>query len=320
MLIDDVTIRVKAGDGGRGGVAFQGIKMALGPTGGKGGHGGSVYLEGVSDISALAPFRFKKVVEAKAGENGRKQFVDGERGKDLIVPIPVGTVVHNLDTGVDREVTKISERLLVAEGGRGGRGNFHFRSSTNTSPRQFEQGKQGDICHLRLELRLIADVGLVGLPNAGKSSLLNTLTAARAKVANYPFTTLEPNLGAYYDLIIADIPGIIEGASGGKGLGTKFLRHISRTRVIFHLISLESEDMLGDYTTIRSELEKHDLIFKKKKEYVILTKTDMVDANVIKKAMTRLKKYKPIAISIIDDTSLVQVKKILNELAKEKFI
>ncbi|HEY4482710.1 MAG TPA: GTPase ObgE [Candidatus Paceibacterota bacterium] len=320
MLVDDVTIKVKGGDGGRGSVAFQSVKMALGPTGGSGGHGGSVYLVGVSDISALKQFRFQKDVIAKDGENGRKQFVDGERGGELRVPVPVGTVVHNVDTNTTREIVKVGEELLVAKGGRGGKGNFHFRSSTNTTPKEFQPGLPGEIFNLRLELRLIADVGLVGLPNAGKSSLLNTLTRASAKVANYPFTTLEPNLGAYFDLLIADIPGIIEGASEGKGLGVKFLRHVARTRVLFHLISLESADVLADYKTIRNELETYDPIFKEKKEFVILTKTDMVTPEVAKAAMTKLKKHKPIAISVIDDASLESVKKILNALAKEKHV
>ena len=326
MLVDDVTIKVKGGDGGRGAVAFQGIKMALGPTGGSGGHGGSVYLVGVSDISALKQFRFQKDVIAKDGENGRKQFVDGERGGELRVPVPVGTVVQNIDTNTTREIVKVGEELLVAKGGRGGKGNFHFRSSTNTTPKEFQPGLPGEIFNLRLELRLIADVGLVGLPNAGKSSLLNTLTRASAKVANYPFTTLEPNLGAYFDLLIADIPGIIEGASEGKGLGVKFLRHVSRTRVLFHLISLESEDVLADYKTIRNELETYDPIFKEKKEFVILTKTDMVTPVAVKTAITKLKAISkkieapPIAISVIDDKSLEAVKKILNELVKEKHV
>ena len=326
MLVDDVTIKVKGGDGGRGAVAFQGIKMALGPTGGSGGNGGSLYLEGVSDISALKKFRYEKDVIAKNGENGRKQFVDGERGGELNVPVPVGTVVHNVDTNTTREIVKVGERLLVAKGGRGGKGNFHFRSSTNTSPKEFQPGLPGEVFNLHLELRLIADVGLVGLPNAGKSSLLNALTRATAKVGSYQFTTLEPNLGAYFELLIADIPGLIEGASEGKGLGVKFLKHVARTRVLFHLISLESEDVLADYKTIRNELETYDPIFKEKKEFVILTKSDMVSPDVVKSAIAKLKaKSKkleavPIALSVIDDKSLEAVKKILNELAKEKHV
>lgn len=311
MLVDDVTIRVRAGSGGRGSVAFQKVKMALGPTGGSGGHGGDVFVEGVSDIGALSDFRYRKLLAAEDGQEGRSQFRDGDRGAPLVIKVPVGTIVHNIDTGADREILKIGERLLVAKGGLGGKGNFLYRSSTNTSPKEFQPGLPGDEFTLRLELRLIADVGFVGLPNAGKSSLLNALTRAAAKVANYPFTTLEPNLGAYFDLIIADIPGLIEGASEGKGLGVKFLRHVARTRVIFHLISAESENPERDYKIIRNELEKFDPIFRDKKEYVFLTKMDLDPKAKLKGA---------IPISMNDSKSIDAVKKILNEIAKEKHI
>jgi len=316
MLIDDVTIRVRAGAGGRGAVAFQKVKMALGPTGGSGGHGGDVYLEGVSDIGALEAYRYKKEVAAEDGQAGRSQFRDGDRGDTLYLKVPVGTIAHNIDTGVDREILKIGERLLVAKGGRGGKGNFLYRSSTNTSPKESQPGLSGDAFSFRLELRLIADVGFVGLPNAGKSSLLNALTRAQAKVANYPFTTLEPNLGAYYDLILADIPGLIEGASEGKGLGTKFLRHIARTKVIFHLVSAENDDPERDYKIVRSELETHDPIFKQKKEYVFISKSDM--ATDPKKIKVASQKLKALPTSVIDDGSLKQVRKILDEIAKAK--
>src|SRR3989344_5869673 len=224
--------------------------MSLGPTGTRGGNGGSIYFEGVSDLGALGQFRFKKKLEAENGAPGRGQFRDGEAGEDLILKVPVGTVIHNLTTEKDTEITKTRERVLVAKGGFGGKGNFHFRSSTNTTPKQFQPGLPGERFDFRLELKLIADVGLVGLPNAGKSALLNELTMAKAKVANYPFTTLEPNLGVYYDLILADIPGLIEGASAGKGLGIKFLRHIERTKILFHLVSAESENPLKDYYAV----------------------------------------------------------------------
>lgn len=321
MLIDDVTIRVKAGNGGRGAVAFQRNMMSLGPTGATGGHGGSVYLEGVSDLAALNHFRNRKEFNAMNGGEGRGQFRDGANGENLVLMVPVGTVAHNLDSSADQEVIRIGERLLVAAGGKGGKGNFHFRSSRNTSPKQFQLGLPGEHFTLRLELKLIADVGLIGLPNVGKSSLLNELTSAQAKVANYAFTTLEPNLGAYHGgLIIADLPGLIEGASKGKGLGDKFLRHIERTRVLFHLVSAEAEDVVRDYKTIRQELGEYRTELLDKPEYVFLSKSDAVPAAELKSKLAALRRRNShaAAISIIDPASLEQVRKILNQLAQAK--
>ena len=237
MLIDDVTIKIAAGHGGKGAVAFDKNKMAIGPAGGSGGNGGSIIFEGIPDIGGLRQFRFRKVVEAENGADGRGQYLDGHDGQNLTLKVPTGTVIHNLTTGAHTEITKNGGKVLIAQGGKGGKGNFLFRSPHDTSPTRFQPGLPGDAFDVRLELKLIASIGLVGLPNAGKSSLINELTAANSKVANYPFTTLEPSLGAYYELIIADIPGLIEGASGGKGLGIKFLRHIERTQTIFHLVS-----------------------------------------------------------------------------------
>lgn len=330
MLIDDVIIKVKAGNGGKGAVAFNKNKMALGPVGGSGGKGGSVYVEGISDLSVLDQFRYKKEVEAKNGSDGKNQFNDGPNGEDLILKVPVGTVIRNIDGARSlertrdlagaREILKIGERILIAKGGLGGKGNFHFRSPTNTSPKQFQEGLPGEHCTVRLELKLIADVGLIGLPNAGKSSLLNELTKAQSKVANYPFTTLEPNLGAYYELILADIPGLIEGASIGKGLGIQFLRHIERTKILFHLISAESEDPIKDYNTIKKELEKYSKELLKKTEYVFLSKSDAVPAEEMKKKIAALKKIHDhiLPISIHDWDSLEKVKKILNEIKADK--
>ncbi len=320
MLIDDVTIEIIAGNGGKGAVAFDKNLGAKGPAGAHGGNGGNVYAEGVSDLSALNQFRFKKELRAEKGEDGRSQFRDGVTGKDLIVKVPVGTVLHNLTSEAEVEITKIGERILVAKGGRGGKGNFHFRSPINTSPTEFQEGTPGEHFTVRLELKMIADVGLIGLPNVGKSSLLNELTNAKARVANYQFTTLEPNLGTYYELILADIPGLIEGASAGKGLGIKFLRHIERTKILFHLISAESEYPGKDYRTVKNELKKYNAALAKRKEYIFLTKTDMMDEKELKKKTTALKKLKlsPIPISIYDDKSLEKVKKILNEIQKKK--
>jgi len=321
MLIDDVKIRLKAGHGGRGAVAFNKVMMSLGPTGGNGGKGGSIYLEGVSDISALSQFRGKKEVLAENGQDGRPQFHDGEDGKDIVLKVPIGTLVHNLSTGEDLEIITIGQRLLVVKGGRGGKGNFKFRSSTNTSPTEFQEGLSGEEYELRLELKLIADVGFVGLPNVGKSSLLNELTNAKSKVANYPFTTLDPNLGVYYELVLADVPGLIEGASDNKGLGIKFLRHIDRTKTLFHFISSESFDPVKDYKIIRNELGTYNKKLLDKTEYVFLSKSDLLDKKKIKEKLDKLKKIgkKVIPISVIDDKSIKHVEKILRDIIKQKY-
>ncbi len=320
MLIDNVIIRAKAGDGGDGAVAFNKTKMALGPVGGNGGNGGSIYFEGVSDLGALAQFRNKKDITAKDGGNGRGDFVDGPDGDDLILKIPVGTVITKLETGETQEIIKVGDRIKAAQGGWGGKGNYKFRSSLNTSPKQFQPGKPGQEFRIKLELKLIADVGLIGLPNAGKSSLLNELTGAHAKVANYPFTTLEPSLGVYYELILADIPGLIEGASEGRGLGIKFLQHIERTKILFHLISAESDNLAGDYKVIRRELGKYSKELESKKEYLFLSKYDILPEKDVKKKMAILKKLNKNAsiLSIHDEAALKKVQDILNKIKDSK--
>ena len=320
MIVDDVKITVIAGHGGKGFVAFSGTKMSQGPTGGNGGNGGSVFIEGVSDLGALRQFRFKKENKAKDGQNGKSKLNDGHDAEDLILYVPVGTAAHILQTGKDIEINKIGQRKIVAGGGRGGRGNFLFRSATNTSPMQFEEGKPGESFEIRLELKMIADVGFIGLPNVGKSSLLNELTNAKSKVANYPFTTLEPNLGVYYDLILADIPGLIEGASEGKGLGTKFLRHIERTKILFHLITADSADPISDHKTVRAELEKYNSLLLEKPEYIFISKSDTAAKDLVEQIKDDFKKMgkEAFAISIIDAGSLDNVKKILNRLISEK--
>lgn len=321
MIVDEVTIRVSAGSGGKGAVAFNTTKMALGPVGGNGGKGGSVFIEGISSLAALNKFRFKKEFKAENGQDGRSKFRDGQTGKDLILPVPIGTVIHNLETGRDIEIIKINQKEMIALGGKGGRGNFLFRSSTNTTPKEFEEGRPGQSLTIRLELKMIADVGFIGLPNVGKSSLLNELTNAQSKVANYPFTTLEPNLGAYYGLILADIPGIIEGASKGKGLGIKFLRHIERTKVLFHFIAADSQNPKEDYRTVRRELEIYSKLLLENPEYIILSKEDAVSPDILYAVQEELKKLNKnvIPVSVYDDESLEPVKKILNNLIKEKF-
>ena len=320
MLIDDVEIRILAGHGGKGAVAFNTNLKSLGPVGGSGGKGGSVYCEGVSDLSALRRFRFKKEFSAEDGRDGRGQFRDGHGGNDLILKIPVGTVIHNLGTGSEINVEKSNERILLAKGGIGGKGNFQFRSSRNTSPKHAQPGMPGESFPFRLELKFIADIGFVGLPNVGKSSLLNALTNARSKVANYPFTTLEPNLGVYYELILADIPGLIEGSSSGRGLGMKFLRHIERTHILFHFISAESPNLLKDYRVIRKELGAWNSALLKKPERLFLTKSDVVTSKELDKKLSVLKKIDPraISISVNDAESIKNVEKILNSIKDEK--
>jgi GTPase len=319
MLIDDIKIRVRAGKGGNGMAAFNKTKMNLGPTGGNGGNGGNIYIEGITDLGSLLQFRYKKEIKAEKGENAKSRD-DGAGGKDLVLKVPVGTVVHNLTNGKNFEIVSMGQKIFLAKGGIGGKGNYFFKSSINTTPIEFEEGTPGEEFELRLELKLIADVGLIGLPNAGKSSLLNRLTNARSKVANYPFTTLNPNLGVYYELILADIPGLIEGASKGKGLGDKFLRHIERTKTIFHLVSCESKDPAKDYQTIRNELGAYNKDLLLKQEYVFLSKSDELAKEELEEKLKVLRKKVPqaIPISIIDDKSIEQVEIILRKLIEKK--
>ena len=319
-MIIDITIRIQAGKGGDGIIAFNKNKGDKGPTGGRGGNGGNISFMGVSDLGALNALRNAKVFKAEDGKNGRHQLNDGTAGEDLTIKVPVGTVIHNLTTNISQEIVKVGEQILIAKGGHGGKGNFLFRGPHATSPKRFQEGLPGEQFNIHLELKMIADVGIIGLPNVGKSSLLNELTKAKSKVANYHFTTLEPHLGVYYDLILADIPGLIEGASEGKGLGVKFLRHIERTRVLFHLISAESEDPVKDYKAIRKELGAYNKSLLEKDEYLFLSKTDMTDTATIKKKLAKLKKLNKNAsvLSIHDIDAITSVQKILNKIAKEK--
>ena len=315
MLTDEVKIKVEAGRGGDGIVAFDKVKMSLGPTGGRGGDGGSVWFSGVADIFALNKYKHLKKHHAPDGKDGRGNRSDGPAGKDLALTVPIGTVVHNLGTGKTFEITEVGQKVLAAKGGIGGRGNFYFRSGSLTSPKKFEKGKPGAEYDFMLELRLIADIGLIGLPSAGKSSLLNELTAANVKTAAYHFTTLEPNLGVMdlqkSRIILADIPGLIEGASGGRGLGIKFLRHIQRTKALLHCISLESEDLAEDYRTIRQELVNYDPALDGKKELILLTKKDLVsekELQVKKKTLEKEIGARIITVSIHDFDSLEELK------------
>lgn len=317
MLIDDITIEVTAGTGGAGTVAFSRTKMTLGPTGGSGGKGGDVYLQGTEDIGALRAFRFQKNIQAGNGEEGRQKLRDGRAGEDAIKKVPVGTVIHNLATGETREITTIGQLIPVARGGKGGKGNFLFRSSTNTTPEEQEEGKKGEEATLRLELKLIADIGIIGLPNAGKSSLLNELTRANSKVANYPFTTLEPNLGVYQSLVLADIPGIIEGASQGKGLGLKFLRHVERTSILIHLVSAESSNPKEDYNLIRKELGQYNPALLRKEEYVFMSKSDCVSEQELEQKIEQMG-MNATPLSILSNQGMERLKSILTHAEEKK--
>ncbi len=319
MLIDNVRIRAKAGKGGKGAVAWSRIKMTLGPAGGNGGAGGDVYLEAVSDLGALRRYRAKKVFAAEDGEDGRGSLRDGRGAPALVLPVPRGTTVHNLTLGTDQELVKLGERVRVAKGGRGGKGNFQYRSSTNTSPKQFQDGLPGEENELELELKLIADIGLIGLPNIGKSSFLNEVTNAESRVANYAFTTLEPHLGVYHGLVLADIPGLIEGASSGKGLGVKFLRHIERTRILFHFISAETADPLRDYAVVRREMGAYNPELLKKPEYIVISKADAAPKERLSEIARALAPQNKdiLAVSIYDLERMTEARKLLEEIERE---
>lgn len=278
MFIDELTLYFKAGRGGDGVVRWlhEKGKDKGGPSGGNGGKGGDVYAVGVRDIGILSAYRNVKVFEAQPGEAGSKNLKQGAEGPDIEIKLPLGSRLTNLTTGHSLELLEEGEKVLLLKGGRGGLGNEHFKGSTNISPKQWTPGEEGEESEFKIELLLIVDLGLIGLPNAGKSSMLNALTSARSKVGNFPFTTLEPSLGSFYGLILADIPGLIEGAAEGKGLGHKFLRHIERTKALIHCISAESERPLEDYQVVRRELELYNKDIMGKHEVVVLTKVDMI--------------------------------------------
>jgi GTP-binding protein len=318
MLTDEVKIKVHAGKGGDGVVAFNKIKMNLGPTGGRGGNGGNVYFKGVSDLTALNKYKQKNDYYAENGKNGQSDKSSGHTGTDLFLTVPVGSLIHDRTMNRDYDITKEGQTVMIARGGIGGRGNFFFRSPINTSPKEFEVGKAGQDREIFIELRLIARVGLIGLPNAGKSSLLNELTKAQAKVGNYQFTTLEPNLGTLEKIVIADIPGLIEGASEGKGLGIKFLKHVQRTRTLLHCISAESDDMMRDYHIIRKELEKFSPELIEKEEIILLTKTDLLTPKELAKKSKEFSKagFEVLSVSIHDWDAIGKLRERILALAE----
>jgi len=323
MFIDEIKFYAKAGTGGDGVVRWRREKYIDkgGPNGGDGGKGGDIYAVAVSDIHLLSKYKHKKEWRGNNGSEGAGGSRKGKDGSDLFIEFPVGSVITNIESGSSVSLDFAGQKELLLKGGVGGYGNEQFKTSVNTTPTRATKGKVGEQGNFKIELQLFADVGLVGLPNAGKSSLLNSITNANAKIGNYQFTTLDPNLGDFYGFTIADIPGLIEGASEGKGLGTKFLRHIKRTRMLAHLVSLENDNPVKVYKQIRKELESYDKSLLEKDEVVILTKIDILDPNkkADQKKLDKVKSdfekigRKVFILSLYDDES---IKRLIDGLVK----
>ena len=322
-FLDQVKIYIKAGNGGDGSPSFRREKFIEfgGPDGGDGGKGGSVILKAEQNLNTLIDFRYQQHHKAKRGENGAGQNRTGKSGEDLILKVPLGTQVFEEDNKtLIYDFTKISEEFIAATGGKGGLGNTRFKSSTNRAPRKFTKGTWGEEFTIWLQLKTIADIGIIGLPNAGKSSLLASVTNANPKIANYQFTTLNPNLGvASYDdkeITIADIPGLVEGAHKGTGLGIQFLKHIERCKSLLHLIDITSEDLKKSYQQVKNELKKYSNKLTKKKELIVLNKIDLIDEkelNQIIKDFKKNTKSEVIALSTFNKSSVSKIKsKLLN--------
>jgi GTPase len=308
-FVDEAFIDLVAGDGGNGMASFRREKYIPegGPDGGDGGKGGSIYAIADENINTLIDYRFARIHRAQKGENGRGADCYGKGGEDLYLKMPIGTVISNAETGhVMADLSKHGAKALIAKGGAGGLGNLHFKSSTNRAPRQKTPGEEGEKLRVQLELKVLADVGLLGYPNAGKSTLVRAVSAAKPKVADYPFTTLAPSLGVVrigygQSFVIADIPGLIEGASEGAGLGHQFLRHLQRTKLILHLVDIapfdENADPVAEAKALSSELKKYDAGLYKKPRWLVFNKVDMLDKKEadarIKDALKRLRWTKP---------------------------
>lgn len=333
MFVDKVQVSVKAGDGGNGSVSFRHEIYVDrgGPDGGDGGKGGDVVLVASTNQDTLAAFRYNKLIVAKHGQNGSKQKKRGKSADDLLVALPVGTMVFDAEGNQVADLTTDNQQVIIAAGGKGGFGNAHFISSVRQAPRIAETGEPGEEMELTFELRMLADVGLVGLPNAGKSSLLVAISNARPEVADYPFTTLTPHLGVVdvggESLLVADIPGLIEGASEGKGLGDEFLRHVSRCSVLLHLIDCTQDDIAGHYKTIRAELKAYSKELAAKPEVIVLTKTDQLTDDLVAMQLEALaqaapKKSKQYAISSYAkrglDEVLFELKKVADAQKKKQ--
>lgn len=324
MFVDELEIEARAGRGGDGVVRWnrQKFKPKGGPAGGNGGKGGDVYIRAVNDLSLLGKYRGEKEFSAEDGDHGQDSSKHGKNGADLYIDVPKGATVHNLTHDRVHTVTEVGETEKILIGGNGGFGNEYFKSSTNRSPEQATKGKSGERATFRIELSLLVDIGLIGLPNAGKSTLLNALTNTTVRVGAYPFTTLEPHLGDLYGFTIADIPGLIEGASKGKGLGHKFLKHVSRTKMLLHCVSLENENPLEQYDIIRKELSNFDDALLEKEEWIVLTKSDLVDSDTVAEAEKRFQRENVYVISAetgegVKELSDTLVKKLRNQTKKE---
>jgi len=318
-FLDQAKIYIKAGNGGTGASSFRREKYIEfgGPDGGDGGNGGSIILESERNLNTLIDFRYRQHFKAENGRPGSKKNKTGASGKDLILKIPVGTQVYEEDNNtLIYDFTKNKDRFVVATGGKGGLGNTKFKSSTNRAPRRKTDGSKGEEFWVWFQLKVIADIGIIGLPNAGKSSFLSRCTRAKPKIANYPFTTINPNLGVlninHREIILADIPGLIEGSHKGVGLGDKFLRHIERCKTLIHLIDISEEDVLENYLKVRNELSKYDKRILKKEEVVVFNKIDLIDRKTADKKLKNFKKkFKKNfeTISLITNKNLEKVKK-----------
>ena len=308
MFVDDAVITVKGGHGGTGAISF-GKKMGSGPDGGNGGRGGDVYLTASPDLTLLNQFSAKTLFSAENGEPGGRNRRSGKDGNDIEIKLPVGTtIINKKDKTAILEMVSVGQKELVAKGGKGGRGNFEFRSPRRTTPEYAQPGLPGESYEFKLILKLIADYGFIGLPNAGKSSLLNEITNANVKTANYAFTTLSPNLGIYKGNVLADIPGLIEGASTGRGLGISFLKHIEKVHTLLHCLSAESVDPQHDYQAVRKELGEYNKELLTKPEKLVITKTDLAEENKLNSIKQLFGEKKLIFVSIYDWDSLEELK------------
>lgn len=313
MFIDEVILKVKAGNGGDGAVAF--FPMKKGPCGGPGGRGGSVFVRGNNQMADLHRYAGQAVMKAENGDKGMSFRKNGKNGEDLFLDVPVGTLLIDTESGFELEINDNKKDYLIAKGGVGGKGNSSFSTPTHQVPREFEKGTVGEKKTYNVVLKLIADFGLIGLPSAGKSSLLNELTAAKVKTAMYAFTTLEPNLGVLESKVIADIPGLIEGASKGKGLGFKFLKHVEKVPILLHCIAADSKDVEKDYQTINQELGSYNKKLLDKKQIILLTKSDLLSEDEMTALIKRMKKYRSevLPISIYNPNQFDNLKKYLLE-------